>query len=136
MRGTSVQEASIRIEGEFWEGGHDQRLSLTVEGFFLKKSALNILRQRLKEWVELPLEAMTATPLRGQHKLAYDHRQAFDLFFGPRNDVIATRHQVISIDLCAGRLQAQYYFVTDQSCLRMFADDLSALLNADARKEA
>jgi hypothetical protein len=53
--------------------------------------------------------------------------QSIRVRFGPR-DTISKHHPVFSISFSAGALEGEFYFVTDQSCLALFVEELSTEL--------
>ena len=124
--------ASICLAGRHWDGDHDQALSLRVEGVPLCKAALENLATKLSEWSSLPLSTMAATPLVGRHVLTADSGKTLTISFGDREDIVASGHPVVSIQLGVGRMRAAYHFASDPSCLRLFVKGLSALLKLDA----
>ena len=86
----------------------------------------------LTRWLALPLDVLANTPLRGHHRLTLDPNQTLELRFGHRDDLISRPNQEVSVRMEIGRLQAEYSFVTDQSCLRQFVDGLAACMAARA----
>jgi hypothetical protein len=63
--------------------------------------------------------ALHSTP--GARSVTYQVR----VRFGPRPDTISDLNPVVSITFSAGALQGEFHFVTDQSCLTLFAQELA-----------
>lgn len=128
-QGEAGVEAVLRLDGQHFDGDHERELRLVVEGFCLRAKALSVLHREVREWLSLPLGQLAVSPLRGTHVLCLNPHQRLDLVFGERHDTIAERHPVVTIAYRAGKLEGEYHFVTDQSCLRLFAESLGRPLS-------
>ena len=73
----------------------------------------------------MPLKQLAVAELLGELELARVPGQRLLLRFGPRDDTVSTRNPVVTVKVSAGSVQAECHFVTDQSCLTLFAQDLS-----------
>lgn len=133
--GTLGVEASVRIQGEHWDGDHTFPLRVSVENLWLGSAHITVMLTHIQNWIDLPIEQLATTELVGEFALAAHSGQELTLNFGPRVGVIASRNPVVSVQLVAGTLRTQFHFVTDQSCLRLFADNLRSALLACAAQQ-
>ncbi len=130
--GQSGYEVSLRLKGTHWDGGDSHELAVSVEGLAISDHALRGLADKLSEWLELPLKAMATTPLVGEHRLALAPHQTLNVHFGDRADVIAGFNQVVSVRLDVRTFKGDFFFVSDQSCFRIFHEGLTAALGDGA----
>lgn len=119
-------EARLSIRGAHWDGDHTFPLSASVEGTWLRRADLEALLEHIAQWTRQPLEHLDNATLTRDFELARLPAQRLSICFGPRADVIPSLNPVVSIALSAGVFYTYYHFVTDQSCLRIFAEELSA----------
>jgi hypothetical protein len=66
-----------------------------------------------------------AEELSGDFRLARLPGQTVSVRFGSRPDTISHLNPVVTVTFSAGALHGEFHFVTDQSCLTLFAQDLS-----------
>ena len=109
-------------------GDHAHPIASAVDGLWLSCTVLAALRDHLRRWVDLPLEALVPEALDGAFDPARLPGQAVALVFGARDDTIDTRKPVVAVAIRAGTWACDLHFVTDPSCLRLFAEALSAAL--------
>ena len=121
-------ESSMTIRGQHWDGDHTFPFSTSIEGFWLRTADIVALRDHIARWIHQPLERLIADDLSGEFQLARLPGQSIHVRFGPRNDTISDRHPIFSISFSAGALKGEFHFVTDQSCLAIFVQELSAEL--------
>jgi hypothetical protein len=76
---------------------------------------------------------LTVEGLIGHFQLARLPHQTVNVRFGARSDTIQSLNPVVSINFSAGTLHGQFHFVTDQSCLSIFAEELSTQLRGSHR---
>ena len=74
------------------------------------------------------LDHLIAEDLNGGFELARLPWQSIHIRFGPRSDTVSNLNPVVSITFSAGTLRGEFHFVTDQSCLGLFAQELSIAL--------
>jgi hypothetical protein len=127
-QGQRVIEAVLQLEGEHFDGDHDHDLRVMIEGLALAERSLASLSSALDTWLSLPLEQLHSGKLRSKHSLSLGARQRLDLTFGEREDTISGRQPVVTVDFAAGRLLGEHHFVTDQSCIRLFNEQLALIL--------
>jgi hypothetical protein len=90
---------------------------------------LEKLRGHIARWSILPLDRLVADDLDGEFELACLPYQKICIRFGSRRDTIADdSHPVVSVLYSAGAMQGEFHFVTDQSCLSLFCQELSVEL--------
>jgi hypothetical protein len=96
----------------------------------LSRSTLEAMEQRLRAWADLPLSELARTPLVASFEAGhtFDNHAAFQ--FEPRADVISGPNPVVTFKLFLGKLQGEFVFVTDQSCIRLFCDQVRVSLDA------
>jgi hypothetical protein len=121
-------ESTILIRGRHWDGDHTFPLSTSLEGIWLRSADLIGLRDDITRWNCLPLDHLAAEDLNGSFELARLPGQSIHIRFGPRQDTVSNRNPVVSIAFSAGVLRGEFHFVTDQSCLALFAQELSVAL--------
>src|SRR5258706_10106659 len=116
-------ESSIHLRGRHWDGDHTFPSSTSIVGLWLRAADLTALREHLTRWLCQPLESLIAEDLRADFQLARLPGQSVHVRFGPRPDTISDLNPVVSITFAAGALQGEFHFVTDQSCLTLFAQE-------------
>jgi hypothetical protein len=121
-------ESTIRLAGRHW-GCDDTRLAtIVLDGIWLSCAELKALHDHIANWIDQPLDCMAAENLTGDFELTRLPGESVLVSFGPRSDTISFRNPVVSIVMSASTLRGEFHFVTDQSCLRIFAQELSGLL--------
>jgi hypothetical protein len=74
------------------------------------------------------MDKLLTCDLTGSFGLARLPGQQIELRFGPRPDVVTTPNPVVSVLFSAGSLKGEFHFITDQSCLNLFAQELQAVM--------
>lgn len=120
-------ESSITLRGQHWDGDHTFELGTSIDGMWLRAADVVALRDHIASWLRQPLDRLIADDLSAQFQLARLPGQSVRVRLGARDDTISDRHPVVSISFSAGALQGEFHFVTDQSCLALFADGLSGV---------
>ncbi len=118
--GEPAYDVSIRVAGQHFDGEHSRSVSAMTDGLYVSQRELRRMVEELRGWLALSLAEMAAAPLAGTYSLSPTKDQRLDITFGEREDVIAASNHVVSFRIEVGRLRAQYFFVTDQSCVRAF----------------
>ena len=121
-------EASITLRGQHWDGDHHFPFSTRIDGLWLRATDLIDFRDHIIRWVQQPLDRLKADGLSAEFQLARLPGQSVCVRFGGRPDTTSDRHPVCSVTFSAGALQGNFHFVTDQSCLALFAKELSSEL--------
>lgn len=121
-------ESSITLRGQHWDGDHTFPFSTSIEGLWLRAADIFALRDHIARWIRQPLELLVAADLSAEFQLARLSGQSIRIRLGPREDTISDRHPVFTISFSAGALQGEFHFVTDQSCLALFVEELSTEL--------
>lgn len=121
-------DASIRLNATHWDGDHSHPVSAAIDGVRLSGRDLAALCDHIRRWVDRPLEALAPGALDGRFYLARQPGQSVALVFGARADTIDSRKPVVSVAIRADAWSCDLHFVTDPSCLRLFAEALSAAL--------
>ena len=147
VRGETVEaeQAAVVIDvllsGQFWDRArpleegqlvtdHEVRLPQILASF----SRLKALEKALREWLLLPLSELAVTPLASHEEIALSHQRLSLTFEGGAEDLIASGNPVVRIDFETGHLKGACEFVTDQSCVRFFADALGSYLRTHRSK--
>ena len=108
--------------------GGDYDLDSTVITAQLPLSIIRLrgLLEAIETW--LATDVSNAGLLDGKHSLAAPDYGVFDMSFGKRNDLVsAAEKPTVTLHYKFGRLNGEFAFVTDQSCLRDFSNDLQQL---------
>ncbi|MEM7235600.1 MAG: hypothetical protein AAF517_25730 [Planctomycetota bacterium] len=122
-------EVSVIVRGcRFGPDGEDLEMGAEIDGVTLSSASLNKLARALRVWVELPLEELASHRFEGDFQLGVAPGECLDLEFGPREDLIADGHEVVTVRLRVERFDAKYSFRTDPSCLREFVEGIEAAL--------
>jgi hypothetical protein len=121
-------ECSICLRGEHWDGDHTYRLSSFIEGLWLRSADVTALRDHISHWTRQPLNCLVSEDLSRDFELARLPGQSVHVRFGPRPDTVSHLNPVVSISFSAGALHGEFHLITDQSCLALFAQELSAEL--------
>ena len=124
----SGYESSVTLRGEHWDGDHTFPFSSSIEGLWLRAADIVALRNHIARWIRLPLERLIVADLSAVYELARLPGQSLRVRFGRRVDTISDRHPVFTVFYSAGALQREFHFVTDQSCLALFVEELSTEL--------
>lgn len=122
-------ESSIHLTGRHWDGDHTFPFSILIEGLWLRLSSMEKLRAHIVRWTGFSLERLVSDELDGAFELASLPRQRLAIRFGPRPDSdYNVDHPTVTVSYSAGSLVGESHFVTDQSCLGIFAQEISAEL--------
>lgn len=123
-------DCAVKLYARIWDGDHEQSASLSVENIVLSASRLGELRNRIETW--LASKQVGTVALSGEYQLTADGYSRFDLIFGMRDDIIASSDKpVVTIGFKIGRINGEFCFVTDQSCLKLFAEDVARAITDD-----
>lgn len=122
-------QSSVQLRGQHWDGDHTFPFTTSVEGLWLRASDLKALRDHIKRWLQAPLSGLLAADLDGEFRLARLPGQRLDIQFGGQADLVSESKPVVAIKLTFGAFQIEFRFVTDQSCLAGFTQELAAKLH-------
>lgn len=117
-------DSSIQFDGRHWDGDHTHPVSAAADVVWLRCADLESLCEHIQRWVSLPLTDLRVERLSGEFELAGLPGQRVWVRFGERSDTIASLNPVVSLVLAAGPFFSEFHFVTDQSCLGSFLNDL------------
>ena len=123
--GETHGEFELSINGQHWDGDHEHAIRLTSESIFLSCDRLRELASQLQAWLES--DDCGRLPFTGESPLADDNANAeLNLIFAARPDtILPVDKPVVTVTYRIGRLVGEFSFVTDQSCLRLFADEIN-----------
>lgn len=110
--------ANLHLRGQHWDGDHELPVDLRSEGLQVELRGLERGLEFLERWLHLPLEELVRTRLEG----VIDLGRQLKLEFGERPDVISDGHPVVTACFDLGRMTGEVWFVTDQSCVRLFCE--------------
>lgn len=119
---------TMRFRGRNWDGDHDHDISVRVEGLWVRRADVASLRDHIDAWVRRPMTGLDPRLLDARFRLCRQAGQTLDLLFGARADVISDELPLLTVSFEAGRLAGGFHLVVDQSCLDIFARELSAWL--------
>jgi hypothetical protein len=125
-------ETSLLVVTRHWDGDHDNEIRLVIPGLCLGIEALRTLHDRLAAWLSRPLAELVTAKLTTDAPLALPPGQRLDVAFGPRADTLDGMNQTVTLLFGTTRLKGDVHFVTDQSCVRLFANGLAGALQAFA----
>lgn len=137
--GRSVLLARIKLSGEFWRRDPLEEdewsadvvadFDLRLPQFVLDDEALRGLLDRLDTWF-IRFDARQAQPAKFEVELAALQGQQLSISFEAGKDRrLTTGHLSCLIRCCSERLKlVEVAFPVDQSCIRLFRDDLQKLL--------
>ncbi len=128
--GSSNGEFELRINGQHWDGDHEHTIRLISESMLLSCDRLRLLVDNIQTW----LESNSSLAFAGKYPLAVDTANVeLDLIFADRTDTISSDEKpVLTATYRIGRLFGEFSFVTDQTCLKLFADDTNRLFSTIA----
>ena len=118
-------DSNVLLSSSHWDGDHWHPLSLKFDGLWLRRNDMIALHTYLASWVSQPLASLATSVLLAEFQLARLPGQSLKLIFGPREDTIDERKPVVTVELKANSFRTDFHFVTDQSCLAIFAQHLS-----------
>lgn len=117
----------MKINARIWDGDHEQTAAFVVDNLVLSGARLRQLKNDIDDW--LGSMHVGTVAFSGEYALAADGYSTLDLIFRHREDIITSNDKpVVTIKFRVGRVVGEFCFVTDQSCLRLFADDLAGAI--------
>jgi hypothetical protein len=130
-RGEDLALAKVTVVGRFWE--REKTLDSYADAdltddYHVELPQVLISGSRLRECVNL-LEAWLRIGSDFSLDLARNDGQALSLTIGNRSDLICSEgHPAFTMHYSTARIEAEFYFLTDQSCIRLFSNGLSKWL--------
>lgn len=118
-------ESTVTVKGRHWDGDHTFPSSLSIEGMWLRTKELKELEAHISRWTNRSLSDLRIEELNREFELACLPEQSLRIALGDRSDTISDSHPVVTISLTAGPMKGEYHFLTDQSCLSIFSDELT-----------
>jgi hypothetical protein len=115
-------ESDVEIRGCHWDGDHTFPFSTTIRGLWLRAAALKAIHDDISMWVNLPMSRLVSEELTRSFQLAHLPGQRLSVQFGP--DIHSSQNLAVSIVFSVGEFRGEVHFVTDQSCLNLFMQDL------------
>jgi hypothetical protein len=110
-----------------WESRQEQSwVTVNADDVGLSLRTLHELQTNLEQWLQS--QSVGVEGFSGRFQLGRSPWCKLDLHFAPRADTIASSDKpVVTINLSIGTTLIEFRFVTDQSCLGIFAMSLSQL---------
>jgi hypothetical protein len=102
---------------------------LKIEGLWVRRGDFVDLRKHLQDWLRLPLQALEPELLDREFTFTRLPGQDLTIRFGAREDTIDGRKPTVTVRAAAGPLTGEWHFVTDQSCLGQFEEELAEWIN-------
>lgn len=123
--GETHGEFELNINGQHWDGDHEHAIRITAESIFLSCDRLRELVNRIHGW--LNSDDCGRLPFIGEFPLTNETANAeLNLIFAARSDTISSEDKpVVTANYRIGRMTGEFSFVTDQSCLKLFADEVN-----------
>jgi hypothetical protein len=101
---------------------------LVARDLSVRVENLRRLDSVLSSWLDLPLAVQAETPLTIAVELGGRFDESIRFRLGDRPDTVSGQNFVATLEYSLLRLKGEFSFVTDQSCLRIFRDGISAAL--------
>jgi len=120
----SGYESTVRIKGRHWDGDHVFPLSVKMEGIWLRSDDLIKMEHHISSWLKQPIDKIEVDDLSKEFELARLPEQSVLISFGSRADTVSSMNPVVTISFSAGPLKGNHHYITDQTCLEMFAKGL------------
>ena len=125
----------VVLEGQFYgetldsSSASDLRdFDLVVRGLQLRHDELSRLVDTLREWLGLPLAQLRDHVLEISCGMGGLFDQSLCLTLGQRADTISDGRPVATLEYIVGRLRGELSYPVDQSCLRIMAEGIEAVL--------
>lgn len=104
--------------------------SIAADGLVLSASRMEQLVDDLTKWLDSPEAGIQS--FSGAYPLARDGYSKLDLTFHDRADTISSDDKpVVTVLFALGRIRGEFSFVTDQSCLGLFAREARNVIAED-----
>ena len=131
--GNAIIVANITIAGEFWRRDSQKYGNELHADFEVRLLQVILTASLVDDFVER-LEQLADSPTEISVDLAdkYDNDQSFSLSFGPSEKAISTKDKPVATIRYAGTAfgYGEWWFVVDQSCIRIFVEGLRKGLQA------
>jgi hypothetical protein len=121
-------QTSFHARGQHWDGDHYFPLEVSIQGLWRRPPQLRRLRDRLTDWLGLPLADLDPVKLDGVHILSGLPGQLLSVRFGKRDEIPSSLKPVVTVNFAAGAVSGEFHFETDQSCLGAFRSGLGDLV--------
>ena len=121
---------NLDFRGEHWDGDHEHDVLIQVEGLWARLADVIDFSKHIGDWVRLSMVNLDPTQLDRKFRFCRLPGQQLDFEFGSVPEVISGMNPVITITFAAGKLNGSFRMVVDQSCLNLFATDLSACIES------
>jgi len=123
-------DCTVCIRLRNWDSRKDESWTvIKADDISLSVIAIRELHDELDRWLMSPSVGISS--FSGHFSLGHKPGNRLDFHFNPRADTIASADKpVVTIDFSTGTTHIEFRFVTDQSCLGLFAMTLSQLLGS------
>lgn len=121
-------ESNICLRGQHWDGDHSFPFSSFINGLWLQADDLATLARHITNWIDLPLDQLVSGKLEGEFSLTRLPNQILRIRFGRLPDEASGLNPAVWISCAAREFRSEFQFITDQSCLNLFAMELRACL--------
>ena len=128
-------DCSVCIRLRNWNSRKEESWTvIKTDDISLSVIAIRELQNELDRW--LMSQSVGISSFSGHFSLGHNPSNKLDFHFEQRADTIASADKpVVTIEFSSGTTHIEFRFVTDQSCLGLFAMTLSQLFNdGEARK--
>ncbi len=134
LKGSSVDTdgkwlaINIYYSGTTWAISDEQDLNISMSNVKILALSLSQMCNHLDEWVKLPLDIHAKTPLVYSSSFGRTHGEILNIIFGKRDNVISGDKPVLSFVYENGNTKFDSCFVTDQTCIGEFSDNLQHIV--------
>ena len=120
----------LDFRGEHWDGDHEHDVVIQVEGLWARLADVNDFSEHIGNWVRLSMADLDPNQLDKKFHFCRLPGQQLDFEFGSVPEIISGMNPVLALTFAAGKLKGSFHMVVDQSCLNLFATDLSACIDS------
>ncbi|MCP4192559.1 MAG: hypothetical protein GY880_18335 [Planctomycetaceae bacterium] len=125
-----IGEYELTLSGQHWDGDHEHDIKMHVDSIILSHHKLDELESAIQAWLQTDQVGVSA--FAGTFDLTSHFNSSLRFVFAEREDIISGDDKpVLTVEYSFSRMSGAFCFVTDQSCLALFASGIrSHLLQA------
>jgi hypothetical protein len=128
--GASGYEATVEMTAAYWSRNKVLLpCKFSAEGLWLATGELMKLHSALLEWLATPFADLRTTEFVGEFELTRRPGENLRLSFEPQKNRLLNCHPALSVAIRNSNFSGQHNFGADQSCLRLFAEELAVCLS-------
>ena len=121
---SQLVECSITLNVRLYSDNQKQFSTIQFQRFKIPITRLQKLRSKLLQWLDSQDAGLVG--FKGLFPLVKERTVRFEIDFNDRPDIISSNDKsTVTARYDFGMARGEFSFVTDQSCLRLFASDLN-----------